>query len=207
MEHSGWYYPILVAVTFSPPPSIKMRPLRTGCLAICVVGGIMLTVCLVVLIRDRQWAWQSERYFNALREGKGVEAIVSVEIDCDGEDVAITDHDSIGFLARAFTTLELGGREKQQTGRSHKLHITFTNGECDRLSIDPNLDLTGMRVCFIWSNWPWDDDVYYDATFSKKPPPEVKRVLEKLIGGEVGVETREGEWGQVQSQRKTQGGS
>ena len=169
---------------------MKENCFRPGYLAVCAVVGIITVVCVVIWMHALQDSWQSERYFNALRKGKEVGGLVSMKVDCDGEWVALTDHDSIAFLARAFTTLELGGYEKQQTGRFHKLHITFVDGECNRLSIDPNLDLTGMRLCFIWSKWPWDDDVYYDATFSEKPPPEVKRVLEKLIGREGGAKTR-----------------
>jgi hypothetical protein len=169
------------------PITMKTSCLRTGCLAVIAVGGMFAVVCTVYWVREMRWAWQSERYFDALRKGTQTDTIVSMEIDCDGERMAITNRESVTFLEKAFTTLKLGGYGKRQTGRFHELHITFVNGECNRISVDPNLDMTGMRVCFIWRDWTiTDDDVYYDAEFSDKPPAEVKHVLERLIGDKSG---------------------
>lgn len=153
--------------------------LLTGCLGIAAVFLLIFAVLAVLCLRAAWLGSKNERYFDALRNGKCSEPIVSIVLDSRRSPVVITDPDSIAFFAKAFRTIEPFHYDGHRT-RMYDIEINFAKGKCSRLSIAPFLDGSGMEVGFIWSGWI-EDDVYYDATFSEGPPPELQRVFDRWI--------------------------
>ena len=145
------------------------------------LAGIIISIgatVIIVGVSERQ----SDRYFRAFCDGKETGRIVSATIiGADGRQVTLDDRDSIFFLTRAFRNLRAGlARKKETVGGWWHLNVTFVGGRCNKIQIDPYIDLSGVEVAYVWADSLWGDDRYYHIDFSEEPPPAVKRALEEL---------------------------
>jgi hypothetical protein len=153
-----------------------------GCLAAAIGLAIILGVFAVMLIRQLDSASRSERVFSALCAGEDTDKVVAADIDGHGQHFVVTDRESIDFLAKAFTKLEIGTSDKRKTGHFYDLCLHLTNGECKGLRIDPYMDMTGMLIGFVWTDrWGAGDEHLYHVDFAETPPAEIKRAFAVLV--------------------------
>jgi hypothetical protein len=155
--------------------------MKRGCLtAISVIALVIVAAIVAVVLFERVPAWRSDRYFQALLQGKDTDAIVSVEFDDVGKHVMLKDRESIVSWAGIFAKLERGISKKEWSRRCYRCRVTFAGGQCDA-EVTPYADLSGMEVTYVWADPLWGDDRGYHVDFSEEPPVAVKRVLEELV--------------------------